>query len=97
MSLKKRGRLVPSTEVLAQSVDQEAVLLDLRSEQYFSLNPVGRRVWELLQGCGDVTAIRDQLLQEYRVEAAELERDLDELVARLLEAGLVKEIEGAAA
>ena len=91
----KYRHLAPSTEVLSQTVDEDAVLLDLRSEQYFSLNPVGRRVWELLQEDGDLHKIRDRLLQEYRVDAADLERDLDDLAARLLAAGLVKETEGA--
>jgi hypothetical protein len=96
MSLKLR-QVAPSAEVLVQTVDQDAVLLDMRSEQYFSLNSVGRRVWELLQETGDVAAIRDRLSAEYDVPMADLERDLDALLARLLEAGLVSEKKGASA
>jgi hypothetical protein len=90
-------QLSASPEVLSQTVGDEAVLLDLRSEEYFSLNAVGLRVWEMLQETGDMSVIRDRLLKEYEVTADDLERDLNALVSRLLEAGLVKETSGAPA
>ncbi len=34
-----------SGEVLQQEVGGEAVLLDLASESYFGLDPVGTRIW----------------------------------------------------
>ena len=38
-----------SEQVLSQDVGGEAVLLDLASEQYFGLNAVGTRIWQLLE------------------------------------------------
>lgn len=96
MSLKPR-HITVSTEVLAQNVGDEAVLLDMRTESYFSLNAVGVRVWQLLQETGDLKTIRERMLQEYEVAEADLDRDLDALIERLLAAGLVLEKEGAAA
>jgi hypothetical protein len=90
MSLNFR-HLQISPDVLSQTVANEAVLLDLRSEKYFGLNSVGLRVWELLQQDGDAVAIRDQLLKEFEVSAATLEQDLNEVLARLLAAGLIQE------
>ena len=37
-----------SGEVVAREMGGEMVLLDLASGQYFGLDPVGMRVWELL-------------------------------------------------
>jgi hypothetical protein len=36
--------------VAAQVADDEAVLLDIENGEYFSLNPVGSRIWELCDG-----------------------------------------------
>lgn len=85
----KFRRLSPSPEALSQAVAGETVLLDLRSEKYFGLNVVGTRVWDLLQETDDVQAIRDRLLAEYEVAEAQLDADLDDLLGRLLAAGLV--------
>ena len=88
MNLKFQ-RLRPSPEALSQAVAGETVMLDLRSEKYFGLNSVGTRVWELLQETDDVARIRERLLTEYDVDAARLDADLDDLLGRLLAAGLV--------
>jgi hypothetical protein len=83
------GRLVPAPDVLCQTVVGESVLLDLRSEKYFGLNEVGTRVWALLQQTHDVQAIRDRVLSEYAVTEQQLDADLNDLLGRLLAAGLV--------
>ena len=83
--------LTISPEVLSQTVANEAVLLDLKSEKYFGLNTVGLRVWELLQETGDANAIRTRMLKEFEVSEKELDQDLNDLFTRLLAAGLVQE------
>lgn len=94
MSLEFR-RLRPSPEALSQAVAGETVLLDLRSEKYFGLNEVGTRAWALLQQTDDVASIRDRLLAEYDVAAPQLEADLNDLLGRLLAAGLVTDADAA--
>jgi hypothetical protein len=66
------------------------VLLDLVGEQYFGLNQVGTRVWQLLAGDSNFAAIIDVLLEEYEVSRQQLERDVRELLGSLLDAGLIK-------
>ncbi|MGQ0586940.1 MAG: PqqD family protein [Gammaproteobacteria bacterium] len=88
------ARLRTADDVLIQTVVGEAVLLDLRSQKYFGLNEVGTRAWQLLQETGDAAAVYERLGREYDVDAAQLERDLDELFDRLLKAGLVEEPRG---
>ena len=83
-------KVVPSKNVLTQEVSGEMVLMDLSSEQYFGLDAVGTRVWNLL---GQGTAPADLLsilLREYEVEQQQLESDIEELLGQLLEAGLVR-------
>ena len=79
-----------SRDVLFQEVGGETVLLDLASEQYFGLDAVGTRVWQLLnEGLGQGETV-DTLLDEYEVERERLEADVRELLASLLDAGLIE-------
>ena len=81
-----------SPEVMAQRVRDEVVLLDLRTDQYFGLDAVGARLWELVVAGHDIEAIRDRMLEEYDVPTATLEADMDQWIASLIEAGLLDEV-----
>ena len=79
-----------SDDVLFQEVGGETVLLDLESEQYFGLDAVGTRVWQLLgEGAGAETLV-ETLLAEYEVERETLAADVDRLLDELAEAGLIR-------
>jgi hypothetical protein len=73
-----------------QMVDGRVVMLDLDSEHYYRLDGVGSRMWELLCDRGDVEVVHARLLDEYEVDPSVLRRDLDEFVAQLATAGLLR-------
>ena len=79
-------------DVLFQDVNDEVVLLDLASEHYFGLDEVGARIWMLLKEQKAAGEIVEELLQEYEVDRADLESDVHELLAQLLEAGLIRRV-----
>jgi hypothetical protein len=72
------------------SLGDEAAILNLKNSIYYGLNPVGTRVWSLVQHSRSVREIRDALLEEYDVEAAACERDLLDLLERMREQGLIE-------
>lgn len=76
--------------MLFRQLDQEAVLLDLKSGTYFGLNEVGARVWQLILEHGRLSQVLDALVQEFEAEPEVVERDLlalaGQLVARQLAA-----------
>jgi hypothetical protein len=84
-----------SEDVLFQEVSGETVLLDLASEQYFGLDRVGTRIWTLLNEGAGADAVVETLLEEYAVERETLAADVDELLARLAEAGLIRFVDAA--
>ena len=79
-----------SKDVLFQEVSGETVLLDLASEQYFGLDEVGTRVWQLLNEGQSLDAMLEVLLEEYEVQRERLEEDVRALLESLIEAGLVE-------
>ena len=78
-----------SSEVLAQEVGGETVILDLKSESYFGLDEIGTRILQLLQEQKDVQTITETMLNEYDVEQEQLEKDIQNLLTQLEEAGLI--------
>jgi len=82
-------KLKISPDVHSQEVGGETVLLDLQSESYFGLDEVGTRVWQLLRENEDMQSVYEAILTEYDVEEVQLRKDLEELMEKLVEAGLV--------
>lgn len=78
-----------SDQVLSQQVSGETVLLDLASEQYFGLDEVGSRFWELLNQGKTFESIISLMSTEFDVSPVQLEQDLEELIVQLSAAGLV--------
>jgi len=78
-----------SPEVISQEVSGETVLLDLDSENYFGLDEVGTRIWQLIRESGDLQVIYNTLLEEYEVEEERLQADLTTLLGEIADLGLV--------
>jgi len=89
MKFQPTDRLCISADVLSQEVNSETVLLDLDGESYFSLNEVGTRIWQLLNGGPAFAGLLEALSGEYDVDPAQLEDEVDALLRQLAEAGLV--------
>jgi hypothetical protein len=62
----------------------EVVILSLQSGQYFGLNEVGARVWNLIQEPKTVDAVIQAVLKEYDVSLDQLERDLFTLLEQMI-------------
>ena len=78
-----------SPETLANSVDDETVLLDVAKSSYYGLGPVASRIWQALAEPVQVAAMVDQLLDEYEVERPQCERDILIFLRQLYVAGLL--------
>ena len=78
-----------SSEILTQEVGGETVILDLKTESYFGLDEVGTRIWQLLQQEKDTQNITETMLDEYDVEEKQLEKDIQNLLTKLNEAGII--------
>ncbi len=87
--LSIRDSLAVDEQVMFRQVDNEAVLLDLKSGTYFGLNDVGARAWQLIIDHGALSRVLDVLLEEYATEREVLERDLLELGRQLVTHQLV--------
>jgi Coenzyme PQQ synthesis protein D (PqqD) len=90
------SRVTTAPDVMIRIVGDEAVILNLKSELYLGLNPVGTRIWMVLHDAPSIQAAYDSLLTEFEVEPERLHQDMDELLAQLLAQGLIELAPGAA-
>jgi len=84
------NRLSVPPDVLMREVDGESVLLNLLNERYYTLDEVGTRMWTLLTTSESIEDAWKGLLAEYEVEPETLRRDLQELIEKLVENGLLE-------
>lgn len=82
-------RLKPNPDVVFTIVDDEAILLEQTTGNYYGLNRVGTRMWSLLAEYGQLDKVCEQLLDEFEVEEAQLRKDLEAIAAQLVEKGLL--------
>jgi pyrroloquinoline quinone biosynthesis protein D len=84
-------------DVLAQAAGDTVVLLTRDTGQYYTLNEVGGRIWELADGARTVSDIAQVLAEEYEAPAAEIEIDALEILDELATEGLLADGTGAGA
>ena len=84
-------QFVAAPDQVSSDLDGDAVILNLNSGVYFGLNPVGARVWELLQEPRTVDEICGTVRQEFEVELDRCRRDLINLLEQMRNEGLVTE------
>ena len=89
MSVSFARRVSIPTEVLVQELAGEAVLLHLKTEQYFGLDAMGARMWNALTATSSIQQAYDGLLADYEVDPEQLHRDLSDLIEQLVSHGLV--------
>jgi len=75
---------------VSAGLKDEAVILNLKNSVYYGLNPVGARIWQLIQEPITVAALREKILAEYDVEAARCEQDVLTLLEALKTQGLIE-------
>jgi hypothetical protein len=83
------SHLVRNAAPLTAEVDGELVMLDPRSSEYFGLDAVGHRIWELLEQPTSVDLLVTQLVNEYEVDIERCRAEVTELVDFMIDAGLV--------
>ncbi len=78
-----------SPDVIVQMLDNEAVLLHLKTEEYFTLDTTGARIWQLLSEYGEQEPVLRQIQEEFEVDETIAKHDLTHLICELREKGLL--------
>ncbi|ABK97688.1 lasso peptide biosynthesis PqqD family chaperone [Pelobacter propionicus] len=80
-------------DIVASDIDDEKVMMSIEKGNYYGLDPVGSRVWELMEKPIKVSELIGALLGRYEVDRQTCEEDVLAFLRELHEAGIVR-IEG---
>lgn len=97
MTISFDRKLTIAQDTLINVIEGESVLLNLKSESYFGLDPIGTRMWDLLTNSDSIQSAYETLLDEYDVEADKLRLDMQDLIEKLIANGLMEVAAGQAA
>ncbi len=90
MAINLDTRIGIPEAVYTQEVGEETILLDTQGGRYFSLDPVGTRMWQLIREHSALRTVFETLLTEYNVAPERLETDLLALVTKIIDKGLAR-------
>ena len=72
----EQSMVVAAPDLTTAYLDGEAVILDVNSGQYYGLNEVGARIFELVEQPSSVDRIIGLLTDEYSVQGDDVKADL---------------------
>ena len=89
MSTKVTAMVVAIPDQVSCQVADDVAILSLRDGCYYGLNPVGARIWNLIQQPIEVEEIVSTILEEYDVAPEKCQADVTRMLNELAARGLL--------
>jgi hypothetical protein len=74
---------------LSTHINGQSVIMDLQSGTYLSMNPVGSKIWEVIEGPTGFSKILAAILEKFEVDKSRAEEDLRVFLDKLLTKQLI--------
>ena len=87
---------VNTPTVTHETIDGEAVIINLDSGNYYSLMDVGSFIWGLVENGASASEVQNLVLQTYQGNAADIDRGVQDLLAQLEQENLIVPVDGTA-
>jgi len=82
--------VVRDEDIIFSDMDDETVMMSMEKGEYYGINPVGRRIWELLETPVKVAGICETLSDEYNVSPEQCRKEVLVFLAQLSEKDIIK-------
>lgn len=93
-SIHPSSRVVRSEAIDFTQIDDTVVMMDVEAGRYYELDPVGTRVWALIEPGQQVAQVCEALAAEYEVAPAVCGDDVSAFLDRLLRLAVIRIREG---
>jgi hypothetical protein len=88
---------VNTPTVTHETIDGEAVIINLDSGNYYSLVDVGSFIWGLIETGASASEVQNRVLQSYQGDATDIDRGVQELLVQLQQENLIVPVDAAEA
>lgn len=75
--------------MLIRTIEGESLILSIPQKEYYGLDAIGTRMWQVVTAKDSVEEAYQELLEEFDVTPEVLRKDLEEFLDQLLDAGLL--------
>lgn len=72
-----------------RKIGDETVILDIRTDAYYTLNESGSLLWDTLVKTSDIEAAAQELAEHYAVDKETARKDIVALVDKLISEGIL--------
>lgn len=90
MALETGSTVIRSEGAMTAPVDNEIVILNMASNNYISLDAIGRRIWDLLETEHTVADVCLTLSREFDASEEQIAADIIPFLTELEKDGLVR-------
>ncbi|NJD90496.1 MAG: lasso peptide biosynthesis PqqD family chaperone [Geobacter sp.] len=77
-------------DIVASDIEDEKVMMSIEKGEYFGLEPIGSRIWEMMATPVKVSAIIDAMLNQYDIDRQTCENDVLKFLSELNDAGIIR-------
>ena len=82
--------VVRCEDVITAEMDEDLVMMSMKSNRYYGLDEIARRIWDLTRKPVSVTLLCEQLTDEFEVEPDQCLQDVLGFLEELRQEGLIR-------
>jgi len=87
--IKSDTTIKQNPELITSEVDGERVMMDMKTGEYFGLDSIGTRIWDLIESPTKIAEIVEILINEFDVSKEQCELDTIDFIRELVDKNLV--------
>jgi hypothetical protein len=87
------SRIKRAADLVSADLDGEIALMSVAAGKYYGLEPIGSRIWALLEATRSVSEICTILVSEFEVDRERCERELLAFLNDLAKENLIKVVD----
>ena len=80
-------------QIIDGELDDNQVMMHIEKGKYFGLNPVGKRIWELIKEPKSVADITQSLLAEFDVTEVQCSSEVQDFLDKAVKCDIVEKYE----
>lgn len=82
---------INSEDITYRIIDNEAVILNLKTGDYYSLNATGAFIWKLLENKMTTNTLTDKVVEEFGIDKKDAIRDIKLLLKDLISEKMIRQ------
>lgn len=91
--MKLSDKVIRRADLIAVSMGDETVMMDVVTGKYYKLSSVGGDIWNYIEQEITISDLIDKLLTEYDVTREECEKETIEFLEQLVSSGVIDHYE----